>query len=199
MNKLEENKKKKKDALLNTAFELFITKGLQKTTISDIVQQAGVAKGTFYLYFTDKYDVRNKLISHKAGKLFYDAHEALSGTGITDFEEQLLFIVDYIINQLIENQSLLRFIAKNLSWGVFRKAIDVKVSDEEYNVYEVYYKMVEDSPKHYKNPELMPFTIVELIGGTCYSCILYKDPVPIDEYKPHLYRIIKSIMNDFAH
>ena len=37
MNKLEENKKKKKDALLNTAFELFITKGLQKTTISDIV------------------------------------------------------------------------------------------------------------------------------------------------------------------
>lgn len=50
MGKLELNKKKKKDALFNTAFELFTTKGLTKTTISDIVEQAGVAKGTFYLY-----------------------------------------------------------------------------------------------------------------------------------------------------
>ena len=51
--KLEHNKKVKKDALFNTAFELFTTKGIAKTTISDIVEKAGVAKGTFYLYFKD--------------------------------------------------------------------------------------------------------------------------------------------------
>ena len=71
MGKLELNKKRKKSALYNTAFELFTTKGLAKTTISDIVENAGVAKGTFYLYFKDKYDIRNKLISHKAGELFF--------------------------------------------------------------------------------------------------------------------------------
>ena len=48
MGKLESNKKKKEDALYNTAFELFTTKGTNKTTISDIVEKAGVAKGTFY-------------------------------------------------------------------------------------------------------------------------------------------------------
>lgn len=69
MGKLETNKKIKKAALFNTAFDLFTTKGLAKTTISDIVEQAGVAKGTFYLYFKDKYDIRNKLISHKTGEL----------------------------------------------------------------------------------------------------------------------------------
>ena len=53
MGKLESNKKKKEDALYNTAFELFTTKGTNKTTISDIVEKAGVAKGTFYLYFKD--------------------------------------------------------------------------------------------------------------------------------------------------
>lgn len=77
MGKLELNKMRKKSALYNTAFELFTTKGLAKTTISDIVENAGVAKGTFYLYFKDKYDIRNKLISHKAGELF------LPGTGCT--------------------------------------------------------------------------------------------------------------------
>ncbi len=32
--KLESNKKQKKEALLNTAFELFTSKGIQKTSIS---------------------------------------------------------------------------------------------------------------------------------------------------------------------
>ena len=36
MGKLESNKKKKEDALYNTAFELFTTKGTNKTTISGI-------------------------------------------------------------------------------------------------------------------------------------------------------------------
>ena len=50
----EENKKKKLENLLNTSFELFTSQGLTKTSISDIVEKAGVAKGTFYLYFKDK-------------------------------------------------------------------------------------------------------------------------------------------------
>ena len=60
MGKLDTNKKVKEDSLLNTAFSLFTTKGVSKTSISDIVNNAGVAKGTFYLYFKDKYDIRNK-------------------------------------------------------------------------------------------------------------------------------------------
>ena len=61
MGKVDENKKKKKEALFNTAYELFTTKGINATAISDIVEKAGVAKGTFYLYFKDKYDIKNNL------------------------------------------------------------------------------------------------------------------------------------------
>ncbi|MEG1741695.1 MAG: TetR/AcrR family transcriptional regulator, partial [Acetivibrio sp.] len=100
MGKLDHNKQQKKDALFNTAFELFTTKGINKTTISDIVQKAGVAKGTFYLYFTDKYDVKNKLISKKAGDLFIKGERELRKTCIAGLEPSLIFIVDYIINQL---------------------------------------------------------------------------------------------------
>ena len=66
MGKVDINKKQKKNALLQTAFDLFRDKGFAKTTISDIVSDAGLAKGTFYLYFKDKYDLRDKLIAHKA-------------------------------------------------------------------------------------------------------------------------------------
>ena len=47
MSKVENNKKIKKEALLNTAFDLFTSKGINDTSISDIVNKAGVAKGTF--------------------------------------------------------------------------------------------------------------------------------------------------------
>ena len=103
MGKLEINKKKKKDALYSTAFELFTTRGLAKTTISDIVERAGVAKGTFYLYFKDKYDIRNKLISHKTGELFLKAYQAVLETDLTGFEPRLFFLIDYILDQIDES------------------------------------------------------------------------------------------------
>ena len=56
MGKIESNKQQKQTSLLNTAFQLFTTKGVNKTSIAEISQQAGIAKGTFYLYFKDKYD-----------------------------------------------------------------------------------------------------------------------------------------------
>ena len=163
MGKLELNKKKKKDALFNTAFELFTTKGLTKTTISDIVEQAGVAKGTFYLYFKDKYDIRNKLVSHKTGELFFHAHEALEQAGITDFEQQVHFIVDFVITELDQNRTLLLFISKNLAWGVFKGAFEEKMPDDEYNFYRSYLDMLAQNGLHYRNPELLLFTIIELV------------------------------------
>ena len=197
MGKLELNKKRKKDALYNTAFELFTTKGLAKTTISDIVNQAGVAKGTFYLYFKDKYDIRNKLVSHKTGELFFQAHEALQKENLQGFEEQVHFLVDYILNILEQNRSLLTFIAKNLSWGVFKGAFEETMPEEDYRFYDSYLELLSKSDRSYKNPELMLFTIIELVGSTCYSCILYQQPVSLTEYKPYLHQAIDGILDSF--
>ena len=81
MGKLDKNKRLKIDSLLNTSFELFIAKGINKTSISDIVEKAGVAKGTFYLYFKDKYDIKDRLIVHKTSQLFAHAYDCLKTSG----------------------------------------------------------------------------------------------------------------------
>ena len=206
MGKLESNKKKKEDALYNTAFELFTTKGTNKTTISDIVEKAGVAKGTFYLYFKDKYDIRNKLVSHEASKLFKNAVSALElhikEQQINDhsftitFTAEIIFIADHIINVLNTNQTLLTFISKNLSWGIFKEALTTNVADDDINFKDIYYEMLEDSGLNLNEPEIMLFMIVELISSTCYSSILYKEPADIDRLKPYLYKAIKAIINE---
>lgn len=45
------------DDLMSAAAALFVSKGIEATTIDDIVARAGVAKGTFYHYFSTKTDV----------------------------------------------------------------------------------------------------------------------------------------------
>lgn len=47
MNKIDKNKQKKRKSLFDAAFRLFTSKGIQKTSISDIVDHAGIAGDTF--------------------------------------------------------------------------------------------------------------------------------------------------------
>lgn len=198
MGKIDTNKKEKKNALFSTAFQLFTDKGFAKTTISDIVNQAGLAKGTFYLYFKDKYDLRDKLIIHKTGQLFADANEALPRESVTGFDNQLLWIVDYMIDRLKKDVPLLSFIAKNLSWGIFQVAFEKTLPEESRQFYQYYMDVMVSGEVPCRQPELMLFTIVELVGSTCYSCILYERPVSMDEYRPYLHQTIRQIIRSFT-
>lgn len=194
MGKLDANKKKKRESLLNTAFSIFTSKGVSQTSISEIVDKAGVAKGTFYLYFKDKYDIKNKLIAHKSSQLFKNAIEELNNHTELDFMDKIMFIIDNIINQLNENQSLLTFISKNLSWGIFKNALISSENEDDYNFKEIYDTMISDSPKKLKDPEIMIFMIIELVSSTIYSAILYNEPVSLEVLKPYLYDTVKTII-----
>ena len=200
MGKVEANKQRKENSLLNTAFDFFTTKGFSKTSISDIVAKAGVAKGTFYLYFKDKYDIRNRLIMHKSSQLFRQAAQDLElapDVSSLSFEDKLIRIADSIIGQLSGNQALLRFISKNLSWGLFKTALTSPVKeDADGSFYDLYRRMLAESPHGIEDPEIMLFLIVELISGACYSAILYQEPCSIEQLKPRLYKAIRLIIRE---
>lgn len=194
MGKVDENKKKKKETLFNSAYELFTTKGINSTAISDIVEKAGVAKGTFYLYFKDKYDIKNKLIAHKTHELFREAKSALDAEHVQGLEEQLIFIIDHIIDTLVENKPLLNFISKNLVMGALRSALLTGESTDN-DFYEIFLRMIADDKYEYEHVDVMLFTIVELAGSTGYNSILYQEPLPIEQYKPFLYRSVRLIID----
>ncbi len=193
--KSEKNKLLKLDALLNTAFDLFTTQGIGKTSISDITSRSGVAKGTFYLYFKDKNDIRSRLIAHTTSQLFGRAYERLQEhPEINQLNDKILFIMDTILDELNENHALLNFIAKDLSWGVFKKALYSAPLDDDIDFREIYNTMLEESEEGFESPEVMLFMIIELVGSTGYSAIKYNDPVSLEELKPYLHRTILDII-----
>lgn len=47
----------KREDIVHAAIDVFTEKGMEKTKIADIVKRAGIAQGTFYLYFPSKLSV----------------------------------------------------------------------------------------------------------------------------------------------
>ena len=179
MGKIDNNKQMKRESLLDSAFSLFIDNGFNKTSISDIVNNAGVAKGTFYLYFKDKYDIRNHLIAHQ------------------DFEEQVLFITDNILDQFAANHSLVTLISKHLSWGFFKNSLTFSPFSDAPAIYTIYESLLSHAAYTYRSPELMFYMILELVSGTSYNAILYQQPIPLEDLKPELYDAIRGIFKQF--
>ena len=195
MGKLDEKKKRKRDSLLVAAFTLFTEKGINDTSISEIAKEANMAKGTFYLYFKDKYDIRDKLIASKAKELFVSATEKMRHEDLASLEDKVIFLADSIINRLDQNKMLLRFIEKNLSWGVFRSALTAEEEAAGYSFYERYLALLQESGRQFRNPELMLYMIVELVNSTCHNVILMQEPVTLEDLKPELYGAISDIIS----
>ena len=195
---MKNDKEGKQNRLLNTAFKLFTEKGTKDTSIQEIVDNASVAKGTFYLYFKDKYEIRDILIVQKSQKLFSDALKSLRKNYISDFSDSIIYIINYVIDELTKNPLLLKFISKNLSWGVFNKTVlnlHDKSMDSENSVYDLFIKGIKENNIKIENPDVTLFMIIELFGSTCFNSILYKEPLPIDEYKPYLYKTIIGMIS----
>lgn len=51
-----------KDSIVEVAYDLFATKGYEKTTIADIIKGAGASKGGFYHHFKSKEEILEKII-----------------------------------------------------------------------------------------------------------------------------------------
>ena len=186
--------------LLDSAFELFTKKGFKSTSIQDIVDNSKVAKGTFYTYFKDKYELRDILIAKKSNNLFQSALKKLNKhKEITNLEDQVVFIINDIIDKLRKDKVLLTFISKNLSWGLYNKAINsaYQLNNEmENGIREYFIKAIENQNIKLENPDVTLYMIIELVSSTCFNSISLNEPLPIEEFKPYLYKVIRTLLHE---
>jgi AcrR family transcriptional regulator len=58
----KELKEARRNQILFFAKQVFSQKGYHNASVSDIIESAGIARGTFYLYFTSKRDIFDSLL-----------------------------------------------------------------------------------------------------------------------------------------
>ncbi len=89
----------------NAAIELFAEKGFSETTIVDISQRAGVAKGSVYHYFNNKKQILSSLLEYIWEQLA-DEMIALSEDKILDPLEKIDKMIDQTIDIFVGKPKL---------------------------------------------------------------------------------------------
>lgn len=79
----------RREDLIAAAAHLFQTNGVEPTTVEQITAEAGVAKGTFYLYFSSKDDVVNALRDQFVHIVLGGINSGLKGKRKDDWDGKL--------------------------------------------------------------------------------------------------------------
>jgi AcrR family transcriptional regulator len=73
----ERNKEKKLGSLVRAGRALFVQRGFERTTTRAITEKAGVATGTFFLYFREKRDLLFHLFKEDIARVQEEAYASL--------------------------------------------------------------------------------------------------------------------------
>ena len=75
--------KSKKEQILDTCFSLFLEKGYDNTSISDILSKLDIARGTLYYHFPSKEAIMDAMIERSATKIVEEAKTVVSQTELS--------------------------------------------------------------------------------------------------------------------
>lgn len=85
---------------MDTALKLFLEKGYQNIAIGDIAEESGVARTTFYEYYTNKEQILVELVDRVANKV----HEIVPQG--ENCRQKLVYIAENILGQIQENRQV---------------------------------------------------------------------------------------------
>jgi len=131
----------KRQLLLEAAQKLFSRHGYRRTSVDDIAQEAGVAKGTVYVYFNDKEALFKAVVDYFAEELDARTLSALKIEGPPDeklralLEAKFLHAYRIILSaphaqELIDSSNLLAKEAVDRCSKTFRNRMEKFVSEK---------------------------------------------------------------------
>lgn len=193
MPSVAENKQIKRKKILETAAELFMKKSVNSTAIDDVVKAAGVAKGTFYLYFKDKYDLLDQLLIQRSSGILLEAFNSIKNVDEAEPEDIALKIMDYIIDYLCSNREFTALLQKSLS-HCFRDIMTEGESELNAAIDSFVYKLIK---KGYTKDEARKilYIITDLTGSVCCDAIVIQKPYGIEEIRQTLCQAVVNIIS----
>lgn len=190
MDKITKKKNEKYTKILDTALGLFEKNGTHLVSIDEIVKGAGVAKGTFYLYFKDRYDLISTLIIEKASKYMSLLSDEYKPRDFGDVSTSVHHYIEYISDFLQKNKTLCILIEKNLN-----TCVNAVAQTKEGPIKELYEKIFSELINcgvSETEARAKLYLYIELIVSSCCNAIIRETPYTIEELKPHLCQIIES-------
>lgn len=191
--KSQNRRKDKENKISEAAMSSFREKGIEPTSIRDIMNRTGLGLGTFYNYFKDKKDLEQKIVLDILTELFYEAESTCQGD---DPKNRYISFINYIIDYLVKDPLELQLISSNLNWALYAKV----ENDDRYKEAENSLQFILNKYSSLFNDELSDserlFVLsltIHIVLSTCESALRPDSVLGIEEMKPALYKIVDRI------
>lgn len=165
----------KRESIIASALELFRNIGYHNTKVSDIVKAAGIAQGTFYLYFKSKEDLFRQVVEACMDEIVGALDRTPSGSEELDGETVMYRMI---------RQSLLEYYKnRNVLYLINRHGAD---SPELSEVCKAYYdklaQLIIRTLKHYcvfpgyteEQLEIEAYAKIGMVEKAAYHCFIDK-------------------------
>lgn len=184
-------KEDKRNRLLDAAYSLFIEKGVSSTTIAEICTKAGIAKGTFYLYFKDKEDILRTLTKRISLNILKTTYNKVKDTQLI-FEEKIVLMAEYLLDLFQNDKDMLIVMKKDFIWPIseeeFLLTSDETLSSIRHDIEE--YAMQASLTEHQILVRL--YALISMLCSISYSSIIDQFPDTIESLKPEILSMLKQ-------
>jgi AcrR family transcriptional regulator len=193
---IERKKEEKRRRLLDSAYSCFLSAGISSTSIAEICTKAGIAKGTFYLYFKDKEDIAKALNLRLSYGLLRESYDYMNAHRKKDFVENVILMADYILERFTQDTDLLKLLRRDFTWPVARQEL---IESKDTLIMDIRTQMSAYAEKKNRtmNYVLMQiFALTGMIATVAYSAIIDSYPCPISLIKPVLFDTIRRTLSE---
>ena len=175
--------------ILSAARGILAKKGFEATTVSEIVANAGVAQGTFYLYFPSKVSLVEALCEEMFAQILEAVEVAI--TSAETFAGGLEAGVRAVFEESQRYQDVLEII--NARLGFLSTPSEWAKLDEPY--YQLVARFIEQGQASGEvradaNPDLSARLVVGLIERATEDCFLYRPELPSEPYIAEVTRFV---------
>jgi len=186
---MDKRQRRTRAAILEACVALLQEKDFQKITIREIVERAGINRGTFYLHFADKYDMvdsfENEMIEKIERAIVDNLPKEPSGQL---FLQSRYDTIVQILTCYQENKELLQFLLQSSYFSFQSKLRKRLKSVFNERVLPNLEKMQYDFPVKYVDFFIIAFTSVSLsLADYAYQT---KTPIQIEETAKLLFNLL---------
>jgi len=171
--------------ILTAARQVLAERGLEAATVSEIVSRAGVAQGTFYLYFPSKAALVPALAQQMREHVLQAAREAAGPK--RSMPARIKAMVEAGLTEMGKFQDVL---------GILQAGLAVSGDAPDWEALsQPFYKVVEDEIRDGMargavtdevDPAVCARLVVNLVGTAAEDCYLFSPPVGLDHYRRQL-------------
>ena len=177
----------------DAAMRVIAKKGLSDMTMSEVAREAGIAKGTIYLYFKDRQHLLNATAEHAFGELHRRTDAIFASSG--SFRDRFTLLIRTQLEFFDENDEFLRvvLVMSDCNSGAGKRA---QPHPRYLAFLERLTRFFSDAEKsgeiHVENASRLALFLAEGMRGIVFRRIVEKDPPPVSA---DVALIVDSILN----